>query len=127
MSNMCCMYNEIVQEITRLRQLKRSVFDTAFDGCDMEASDICLSADVLLLPLYWYLINNHHEMPETVRIEDYMLDSIKAFESRADQIIPSILNRTKALDDNYKTQPFKTYRSIIARCFPQYVVNHSTK
>lgn len=49
MSNMCCMYNEIVQEITRLRQLKRSVFDAAFDGCDMEASDICLSADVLLL------------------------------------------------------------------------------
>lgn len=123
---MCSMYNDIMQEITRLRQLKRNMFDTAFDGRDMEASDICLSADVLLLPLYWYLLNNHHEEPVTVRIEDYMLDSIKAFESRVEQIIPSLLNRTKALDDNYKTKPFKAYRSIIARCFPQYVVNYST-
>lgn len=123
---MCSMYNDIMQEITRLRQLKRRMFDTAYDGRDMETSDICLSADVLLLPLYWYLLNNHHEEPATVRIEDYMLDSIKAFESRADQIIPSLLNRTKVLDDNYKTKPFKTYRSIIVRCFPQYIVNHST-
>lgn len=123
---MCSMFNDIMQEITRLRQLKRSMFDTAYDGRDMEASDICLSADILLLPLYWYLLNNRHEEPVTVRIEDYMLDSIKAFESRADQIIPSLLKRTKALDDNYKTKPFKTYRSIIARCFPQYVVNHSS-
>lgn len=123
---MCPIYNDIIQEINRLRLLKRSMFDIAYDGRDMEASDICLSADVLLLPLYWYLLNNRHEEPVTVRIEDYMLDSIKAFESRAEQIIPSLLNRTKALDDNYKTKPFKTYRSIIVRCFPQYVVNHST-
>lgn len=123
---MCSMYNEIIQEITRLRQLKRSMFDTVYDGRDMEVSDICLSADVLLLPLYWYLRNNHHEELITVRIEDYMLDSIKTFESRADQIIPSLLNRTKVLDDSYKTKPLKSYRSIIARCFPQYVVNHST-
>lgn len=123
---MCPIYNDIIQEINRLRLLKRSMFDIAYDGRDMEASDICMSADVLLLPLYWYLLNNHFEEPVTVRIEDYMLDSIKAFESRAEQIIPSLLNRTKALDDNYKTKPFKTYRSIIVRCFPQYVVNHST-
>lgn len=123
---MCPIYNDIIQEINRLRLLKRSMFDIAYDGRDMEASDICMSADVLLLPLYWYLLNNHFEEPVTVRIEDYMLDSIKAFESRAEQIILSLLNRTKALDDNYKTKPFKTYRSIIVRCFPQYVVNHST-
>ncbi len=65
--------------------------------------------------------------PVTVRIEDYMLDSIKAFESRADQIIPSLFNRTKVLDDNYKTKTIQDVSSIIVRCFPQYVVNHSTK
>lgn len=115
-----------MQEITNLRQLKRSMFDSVFECRDMTVSDICLSADVLLLPLYWYLINTQQEELVTVKIEDFMLDSIKSFESRAHQIIPSLLNRTKALDEIYRTKPFRKYRSILARCFPQYVINYST-
>ena len=54
LDNMDTLKDKILAEVKKLRQLKRSVFGKDFHSCDIEASDVCLSADVLLVPLYWY-------------------------------------------------------------------------
>ena len=47
--NMDTLKDKIMTEVENLRRLKRSVFGDQFHSCDIEASDVCLSADVLLV------------------------------------------------------------------------------
>lgn len=115
------LLKEITCEINKLRCLKMSVFDSEYKGCDISASDICLSADVLLVPLYWYIKKHNTDEAPNLNIEDYMQESVITFEAKAKVIIPSIIERTTKLDKQYRSHPFKRYRSIISRCFPQYV------
>ncbi len=55
------IYNEIMDEIQRLRQLKQSVFEEDYNHCDITASNICLSTDILLIPLYLYITLTLHK------------------------------------------------------------------
>lgn len=111
----------ITCEINKLRRLKMDVLDLEYKDYDITASDICLSADVLLVPLFWYVKKNIADKMSCLSVEDYMQDSVINFETKAKDIIPSIIERTTKLDKKYRSHPFTTYRSIIVRCFPEYI------
>ena len=113
------IYNEIMAEILRLRQLKQSVFEEDFSHCDITASNICLSADILLIPLYL-----HNEIQP---MEEYMRVSVSTFDKKAHILIPRIIERTKELDDQYISEPFKRYRNLLKKCFPQYTIHSAQK
>lgn len=119
------IYNEITEEIQRLRQLKQSVFEEDFNHCDITASNICLSADILLIPLYWYITSTLHN--EIHPMEEYMIMSVSSFDKKAHLMIPRIINRTKELDNQYISEPFKRYRNLLKKCFPQYTINYTQK
>lgn len=68
--NMDALKDKIMTEVENLRQLKRSVFGEQFHSCDIETSDVCLSADVLLVPLYWYW-EAHFPNDSEMEIEKY--------------------------------------------------------
>lgn len=109
---------EIIQEIHKLRNLKQSMFDRDFVRCDVTVSNICLSADVLLIPLYWYLL--YQLKDDTIRIEGYMIESINSFKDKADSLIPTILRKTADIDRIYPSKPFQSYLALLQRCFPQF-------
>lgn len=119
------IYNEIMAEILRLRQLKQSVFEEDFSHCDITASNICLSADILLIPLYWYITSTLHN--EIQPMEEYMRISVSNFDKMAHLLLPRILKRTKELDDQYISEPFKRYRNLLKKCFPQYTIHSAQK
>lgn len=112
------LYNDIINEINKLRHLKQSVFEDEYNQCDITASNICLSADILLLPLYWYVISTGNV--EANPIEEYMREQVLTFEKKASMLIPHLMRRTRELDNMYSTKPFKQYRALLKSCFPQY-------
>lgn len=119
------LYNDIIVEIQNLRQLKRSVFDDDFNQCDLSASTICLSADILLIPLYWYItISQNIELQP---IEEYMLEQVSTFEGKASSLIPRLMKRTRDLDKRYPSKPFKQYRALLKKYFPQYTITQNQK
>ncbi|MCM1141434.1 MAG: hypothetical protein NC453_22930 [Muribaculum sp.] len=119
------LYKDIVDEIQKLRQLKQSVFEEDFSQCDITASNICLSADILLLPLYWYITLTQHNV--TQPMEEYMRASVSTFDQRAALLIPRIIERTRELDNQYISKPFRQYRNLLKKCFPQYTINSNQK
>ena len=119
------VYIEITDEIQRLRQLKQSVFEEDFNHCDITALNICLSADILLIPLYWYITSTLHK--EIQPMEEYMRISVSNFDKKAHLLIPRIIKRTKKLDNQYISKPFKYYRNLLKKCFPQYTINYIQK
>ena len=114
-----------MDEIQRLRQLKHFVFEEDFNLCDITASNICLSADILLIPLYWYITSTLHN--EIQPMEEYMRISVSNFDKKAHLLLPRILKRTKELDDQYISEPFKRYRNLLKKCFPQYTIHSAQK
>lgn len=119
------LYNDIIAEIHNLRRLKRSVFDDDFNQCDLSASNICLSADILLIPLYWYITISQNIEPQP--IEEYMLEQVSTFEERASSLIPRLMKRTRDLDKRYPSKPFQQYRALLKKCFPQYTITQNQK
>lgn len=119
------LYKDIMEEIQKLRQLKQSVFEEDFNKCDVTASNICLSADILLLPLYWYITMTKHN--ESQPMEEYMRVSVSTFDQRAPVLIPRIIERTGELDAQYISKPFRQYRNLLKKCFPQYTLNPKQK
>ena len=119
------IYNEIMAEILRLRQLKQSVFEEDFSHCDITASNICLSADILLIPLYWYITSTLHN--EIQPMEEYMRVSVSTFDKKAHILIPRIIERTIELDNQYVSKPFRQYRHLLNKCFPQYTIHYTQK
>lgn len=117
--------NEVISEIHNLRRLKQSVFDDDFNQCDITASNICLSADILLIPLYWYITTSQNK--EVQLIEEYMLEQVSTFEEKAASLIPRLIKRTRDLDKRYPSKPFKQYRALLKKCFPQYTITHNQK
>lgn len=115
------LYKDIMEEIQKLRQLKQSVFEEDFNKCDLTASNICLSADILLLPLYWYITMTRHN--RTQPMEEYMRPSVSTFDQRAALLIPRLIERTQELDNQYISKPFRQYRNLLKKCFPQYTLN----
>lgn len=118
-------YNDIIAEIHNLRRLKRSVFDDDFNQCDLSASNICLSADILLIPLYWYITISQNIEPQP--IEEYMLEQVSTFEERASSLIPRLMKRTRDLDKRYPSKPFQQYRALLKKYFPQYTITQNQK
>ena len=88
-------------EVENLRQLKRSVFGEQFHSCDIETSDDCLSADVLLVPLYWYW-EAHFPNDSEMEIEKYLEEAVDTFPTKADELIPRLIVRTEELDTLYR-------------------------
>lgn len=123
--DMDTLYEDIMEEIQKLRQLKQSVFEEDFSQCDITASNICLSADLLLLPLYWYITSTPYA--ELQPMEEYMKASVSSFDQRAPLLIPRLIERTKKLDNQYNSKPFKQYRTLLKKCFPQYTINSNQK
>lgn len=119
------IYYEIINEIQRLRQLKQSVIEEDFKQCDINASNICLSADILLIPLYWYITSSQHERIQPM--EEYIRFSVLNFDKKAHLLIPRIIERTKELDNLYVSKPFEQYRDLLKKCFPQYPINFMQK
>lgn len=119
------LYKDIMEEIQKLRQLKQSVFEENLNNCDVTASNICLSADILLLPLYWYITMTKHN--ESQPMEEYMRASVSTFDQRAALLIPRIIERTQELDAQYISKPFRQYRNLLKKCFPQYTLNPKQK
>lgn len=111
--------DKILAEINKLRQLKRSVFGDDYHSCDIEASDVCLSADVLLVPLYWYWKEYFPEDTE-LEIEKYLDEAIYTFPRKASELIPRLIVRTDELDNVYKTRPMESYRELLQECYPDY-------
>ncbi|MDE5985968.1 MAG: hypothetical protein K2H16_01620 [Prevotella sp.] len=111
--------DKIMTEVENLRQLKRSVFGNNFHSCDIEASDACLSADVLLVPLYWYW-EEHFPNDSELEIEQYLEEAIDTFPSKAYELISRLIIRTEELDSLYKTRPLKSYRKLLQECYPDY-------
>lgn len=112
--------NQVKAEIFRLRELKKSLFNEEYGKCDMEVSDVCLSADVLLVPLYWYYNNISGEH---MQIESYLIDSVKTFGPKINETIPRLLTRVCELDNRYPSQPLKSYYKILAQCYPEFSNN----
>ena len=119
------IYYEIINEIQRLRQLKQLVIEEDFKQCDINASNICLSADILLIPLYWYITSSQHERIQPM--EEYIRSSVSNFDKKAHLLIPRIIERTKELDNLYISKPFEQYRDLLKKCFPQYTINFIQK
>jgi len=116
---MADIYQDIILEIQQLRRLKQSIFEEDSQKSDLTASNICLSADVLLIPLYWYITSTQpYKLPP---IEGYMREQVSIFDTKVSTIIPRLLERTKELDNRYSSQPFKRYRVLLTKCFPQYI------
>lgn len=111
--------DKIMIEVENLRQLKRSVFGNDFHSCDIEASDVCLSADVLLVPLYWYW-KEHFPNDSGLEIEKYLEDATDTFPTKANELILRLLVRTEELDTLYKTRPLESYRKLLQECYPDY-------
>lgn len=111
--------NDILNEIHKLRLLKQSVFETDLNRCDITASNICLSADILLIPLYWHLSKSQKEEP--LPMEEYMRESVSDFETKASSVVPRLIEKTKELDERYPSRPFRNYRAILKKCFPEFV------
>lgn len=106
-------------EVENLRQLKRSVFGDQFHSCDIEASDVCLSADVLLVPLYWFW-KRHYPTDTDLEIEKYLEEAVDTFPTKANELIPRLIVRTEELDTLYKTRPLESYRKLLQECYPDY-------
>ena len=119
------IYSETINEIQRLRRLKQSVIEEDFKQCDINASNICLSADILLIPLYWYITSSQHERIQPM--EEYIRSSVSNFDKKAHLLIPRIIERTKELDNLYISKPFEQYRDLLKKCFPQYIINFVQK
>lgn len=111
--------NQVKEEINRLRELKKSLFENDFDKCDMEVSDICLSADVLLVPLYWYY-NNNKIGGDNLKIETYLIDSVNSFGPKVKETIPRLLTRVREIDNQYPSRPLKSYCKILSRCYSEF-------
>lgn len=103
-------------EVENLRQLKRSVFGEQFHSCDIEASEVCLSADVLLVPLYWYW-EEHFPNDSELEFEEYLEEAIDTFPTKANELIPRLIVRTEELNTLYKTRPLESYRKLIQECY----------
>lgn len=99
--NMDALKDKIMTEVENLRQLKRSVFGEQFHSCDIETSDDCLSADVLLVPLYWYW-EAHFPNDSEMEIEKYLEEAVDTFPTKADELIPRLIVRTEELDTLYR-------------------------
>lgn len=108
---------KILAEINNLRRLKRSVFGNDYHSCDIEASDVCLSADVLLVPLYWYWREYFPDDAE-LEIEKYLDEAVYSFPAKASELIPRLIVRTDELDNVYKTRPMQSYRELLQECYP---------
>ncbi len=119
LDNMDTLKDKILAEVKKLRQLKRSVFGKDFHSCDIEASDVCLSADVLLVPLYWYC-EAHFPNDSELEIEKYLEEAIDTFPTKANELIPRLIVRTEELDTLYKTRPLESYRKLLQECYPDY-------
>lgn len=122
------LYREILAEIRKLRLLKRYILEGVPNQSDSVVSNICLSADILLLPLYWYVTStkkceSRYMSLEEYSLEEYMQKQIISFEDKAPMLIPHLINRTQELDERYSSKPFKKYRSLLKDCFPQYSLN----
>ena len=116
---MTSLRNKILSEVNNMRRLKQSVFGSTFHSCDIEASDVCLSADVLLVPLYWFW-KKHYPTDTELEIEKYLEDAIDTFPSKAHELIPRLIVRTEELDTLYKTRPLEPYRKLLQECYPYY-------
>ena len=114
--NMDTLKDKIMTEVENLRRLKRSVFGDQFHSCDIEASDVCLSADVLLVPLYWYW-GAHFPNNSELEIEEYLEDAVDTFPTKANELIPRLITRTEELDILYKTRPLEPYRKLLQECY----------
>lgn len=130
--SMNTLRNKILDEINKLRQLKRLVFEEGSHSCDIEASDIetseiCLSVDVLLIPLYCYW-KEHFPDDTELEIEPYLNETIDSFPAKSSELIPRLIVRTDELDNVYITRPLQSYRELLLECYPvvmtNYVVNH---
>lgn len=108
----------IIAEVKNLRILKRTVFCSNFNSCDIEASNICLSADVLLIPLYWFW-NIKYPGDQGIVIEDYLTESVDAFKAKSPEMIHILLLRTEEVDEKFQTRPFESYRKLLSECFPE--------
>lgn len=113
------LMNQVKEEIFNLRRLKKSLFENTSHRCDMEVSDICLSADVLLVPLYWYY-NSNKTGNDCIQIETYLIDPVTSFGSKIKETIPRLLTRVRELDALYSSQPLKSYSQTLSRCFPEF-------
>mgnify|MGYP001428701634 CR=1 FL=1 len=114
--------DKILTEVDNLRKLKRSVLGMKFHSCDIEASDVCLSADVLLVPLYWYW-KLHYPEDEGLEIDFYLDESVSTFQAKASELIPRLIARTEELDRIYKTHPLESYRQLLQECYSD---NHNS-
>lgn len=110
---------DIKNEIKKLRLLKQSVFEADSNNSDMISSNICLSADVLLIPLYWFLSKS--QCKDSLPMEEYMREAVFNFESKASTLVPRLIEKTKDLDKRYSSQPFKSYRTLLRKCYPEFV------
>lgn len=112
----------IMAEVESLRALKRSVFSDGFRRCDLEASNICLSADILLVPLYW-LWKERFPGDTSLGVEGYLTDAVDAFEAKSGELIPRLMARTEQLDGRLPSRPFESYRRLLAECLRETVEN----
>ena len=112
--------NAILAEISALRELKRCVFKSELYKHTIHSSEICLTADILLLPLYWYCLNNKDEIISNIPLEDYMKDALVTFEDNEVEIIPYILRRSQYVNQTFPNKPLQTYRNLLLKCFPNY-------
>lgn len=115
--------DRILTEVNNMRRLKRSVFGDQFHSCDIEASDVCLSADVLLVPLYWYW-KEHFPDDSELETETYLKEAIDTFPSKASELIPRLIIRTEELDNEYGTRPLESYRRLLLNCFPDTIPSY---
>lgn len=113
--------DKIMIEVENLRQLKWSVFGNDFHSCDIEASDVCLSADVLLVPLYWYW-KEHFSDDTGLKFERYLDEAIDTFPAKASELVPRLIVRTDELDKVYKTRPLESYRKLLLKCYPDTIL-----
>ena len=107
---------EIIAEIRKLRQLKKSVFESGSKWHEIASSSICLSADILLVPLYWLLSKSRPSA--SFPIEEYMSDSVADFDSKASTLIPLLIKKTAEIDTRFPSRPFQSYRTLLQKYLP---------
>ena len=111
------LQTNIIEEIGKLKKLKKDFLNGIDYNTDLELTNACLSTDILLVPLYWFW-DNCYENNKEIIIEEYLKNNIESFKCKKEKIILSIIKRTKELDKKYPSRPFESYRNLLINCFP---------
>lgn len=110
--------SRVMNEISRLRKMKVALSRSVrhYSSIPLEISNICMSVDLLLQPLYWYCMNS--ESHPRITIECYQHEAMDLFKDNAEEIIRAIYLSVSDLQREKGVRWLNSYCATLRECFP---------